>query len=424
MQIFASWYLDPVTFELRPDVVVTLEDGRVTDVQPGSATDVEPLRSFEGGVVFPGFVNAHAHLDLTHLRGSLPAGVAFYEWVPGVVAGRSMPDDMIQDGIRFGVNRMLSTGTTSVLDISVAGDSAKHLSDAGVSGIAALEVLAMDPSDANPWMEKIDGVIRDLFELDARRLGDDVDQDAPKGLRNVDFGYSPHAPYSTSLDLYQHTVGRAFGESRVWTTHVSETREEIEFMQSGTGALADLLGGMGFDLSVFKAPGMTPIEWVFDSVSPWLKPDENPQGVLVHVNYPVGDDWARLAEVRPSVAYCPRSHRWFDHEPWPVDQHLEAGVNLCLGTDSWASNHDLDMWGEIRCAARQLTHVPMTTWFRAATMNGRKALGLADDVADLAVWQMPEGEGDDLESLLTRLVDDPTRLMAAIVRGDLIARGV
>ncbi|MCA8914826.1 MAG: amidohydrolase family protein [Planctomycetes bacterium] len=422
-----SHYVDPATFEIQRDVIVLIAGAHVAEVIVGGEVSgglkglAEHTLEFDHAVCLPGFVNSHAHLDLSHLHGQVPNGLTFPEWAPAVIAGRGMPQAMIDAGIDDACRMMVASGTTAVLDISVGGDSAAHLAKHGLRGNLALEVLGWSGDAAEKAMARADEVVRREFELDAERLGEDAgDAVAPAGRDGIDYSYSPHAPYSTSMELYQHAFGRAFGEGRVCTTHVAESPEEEAFIRDGSGPLPELLSKLGLNLSGFGGFGTTPIalllgEWLM----PWLGA-ENHQLVLVHCNYAREGDIEHLAATRPSVCWCPRSHAWFGHEPWPLAQMREAGVNLLIGTDSLASNTGLDMLGELRLAA-QHPDADVTDLFKAATVNGRKALGIATDAADLAIWGLPQGAEDNL---FKAMLANEVPLYASFSRGNLIARAI
>lgn len=420
-----SHFLNPATFELERDRVLLLDGGRVAEVVPDTGQTLSGLADksydFEGALAMPGFVNGHAHLDLSHLHGQVPSGLKFHEWAPAVIAGRQMPQKMIAAGINDACRMMAASGTTAVLDISVNGDSAAPLAKHGLRGTVALEVLG-DPDAA---MQHADKIVRTKFELDRDRLGNDAgESSAPVKPEGVDYGFSPHAPFSTGIELYQHAFGRAFGEGRVCTTHVAETLEEEAFVREGTGPLKELLDKLGAGASSFEGYGRTPLSLLLDDwLAPWLGED-NPHVVLVHCNYARDEDFQHLAATRPTVCWCPRSHRWFDHAPWPLAKMCEAGVNLTLGTDSLASNVGLDMLGEIRLAAEH-PDADTAELFQAATVNGRKAMGIPNDAADLAIWGIPAGhERADRDTLLTALLTHEAPLYAAISQGNLIARAI
>lgn len=424
-----SHYLDP-DFVLHRDVTILVQGGTVAQVRPSVGVPLRGLATttldLGRALCLPGFVNAHAHLDLSHLWRQVPRGLAFHEWVPAVVAARSLPAGMIEGGISDACRMLAASGTTAVLDVCVNGNSAAALARQGLRGTVALEVLGFDPAQAEPAMQRADEVIRARFELDRERLGADAGSaDAPAAPGGVAFGYSPHAPYSTSADLYRHAFGRACGEGRVCTTHAAETPEEERFLREGTGPLRDLLQRFGVKLEGFQGFGAGALELLLgDWLAPWLG-ESNPSLVLVHCNYPGSTGMQLLARTRPSVCYCPRSHAWFGHEPWPAQAMLEAGANLVLGTDSLASNDGLDMLGELRAAAGAHPQVALETWFRAATVNGRRALGLVPEVADLTVWALPAGtEAGNTHEALATLLREGLPLMAGISQGALIARSV
>ncbi len=442
-----SHYLDPATFELSRDVILLLVGGHVAEVITGGEVsgglDGLAMQTLDLGdaACLPGFVNAHCHLDLSHLHRQVPRGLAFTDWARAIISGRQLPEPIIQAGIDDACSMLAATGTTAVLDISVSGDSAPALARHGIRGVLGLEVLG-EPSRA---MQHCDEVIRARFELDTERLGSDAgDAAAPAALPGIEYGYSPHAPYSTGAELYQLAYGRAFGEGRVCTTHVAETRDELQFIGDGSGPFRDLLAGLGVDLSSFTGYGETPITLLLrDWLGPWLPqgapgvgagdPSLQPQAdamgslslVLVHANYPQGQDLQWIERTKPTICWCPRSHAYFGHEPWPLREYFDTGANLVLGTDSLASNDGLDMWGEMQAAVQAHPGAPRNELLRMATVNGRKALGLPTDIADLAIWELPPGfQNLELEKLLNLWVGQHPRLVASFSRGQLIARAI
>jgi aminodeoxyfutalosine deaminase len=423
-----SHYLEPATLELQRDVILLIDGDRVVETIIGGEVSgglkglARQTLELEAAVAMPGFVNCHAHLDLSHLHGQVPAGLKFHEWVPAILAGRTLPESMIKAGIDDACRMLVAGGTTAVLDVSVDGSSAPALSEYGLRATIALEVLG----NAEQAMQKADAVVRSRFRLEHERLGSDVSGDAePDALPGVDYGFSPHAPYSTGQELYQLAYGRAFGDGRVCTTHLAETREELEFIDKGTGPLRDLLQRVGADVLGFDGHGTTPVQLVLsDWLGPWLG-DSNPGLVLVHCNYLSPEDVALISRVKPSVCWCPRSHRWFVHEPWPLYALFDSGANVVIGTDSLASNEGLDMWGELRAAGMAHPDAPRLELLRMATVNGRKALGIAQDAADIAIWALPDGtERLKSEPLVNQLILQGPPLVAAFSQGRLIARSI
>jgi aminodeoxyfutalosine deaminase len=426
--IRVSHYVDPATFELQRDVILLISGAHVVETIEGGEVSggltglAKHTLEFDNALCLPGFVNCHTHLDLSHLHRQVPRGLKFHEWAPAVIAGRMMPQSMIDAGIDDACRMMVASGTTAVLDISVAGDAAKYVSKHGLRGIIALEVLGWSGAAAEKSMQRADEIVRKQFVVERERLGDDAGEGEPAKLDGVDYGLSPHAPYSTSMELYQHAFGRAFGDGRVCTTHVAESLEEEEFIRDGKGPLRELLAMFGIDLSSFHGYGETPLTLLLrDWLAPWLGAN-NPRTLLIHCNYAREADFALLAATKPSVCWCPRSHAWFGHEQWPLAEMRKAGVNLVLGTDSLASNDGLDMLGELRLAARH-PDANVAELFKAATVNGRRALGIEADAADLTIWGIQPG-AKTRDELLHGMLANQTPLYASFSRGNLIARAV
>lgn len=437
-----SHYIDPVNFELSRDVILLISGGHIAEVITGGEVSgglaglARNTLELGDALAMPGFVNAHCHLDLSHLWRQVPHGLKFHEWGPVIMAGRMLPPAMIAAGIEDAVGMMVSSGTTSVLDISVAADSLAALSRHGLRSVLALESLGFDGTRAEAAMQRVDALIRDKFVLERDRLGKDAGEGAaPAAHEGMDYGFSPHATFSTSQQLYELNMGRAFGEGRILTTHAAETTEEEEFLQRGTGPYAPFMAQFGVDVSSFKGYGATSLQLLLrDWLGPWLKP-ENPNLVLVHCNYAREADFALIAQTKPSICWCPRSHAFFGHQPWPWHEMLATDANILLGTDSLASNSGLDMLGEIRQALASGSNLggskPDTTpdpvtvakLFKAATVNGRKAMNIAPDAADLAVWALPGGAKSRDEALMALVTNNPP-LLAGFSRGQLIARSI
>jgi cytosine/adenosine deaminase-related metal-dependent hydrolase len=187
------------------------------------------------------------------------------------------------------------------------------------------------------------------------------------------------------------------GERGDIATHIAETPDELRLLLSRDGPFADFLSELG----VLNWPG------IGDLARTLVRTRSNRRSLLVHCNYLPADLWRHLDRARHSVAYCPRTHAAFGHSPHPFRDFLARGVRVCLGTDSLASNPDLDILAEARFVHAKYPDFPGEQLLKMVTLSGAEALGWADECgslepgksADLVAVPLPDADGDPHELL-------------------------
>lgn len=301
--------------------------------------------------VTPGLVDAHAHLELSGLAGALRRGTAFAAWVREVIARRDAASEReLAHWVREGARRLLTSGTTTVGDIDTRGASVRTLARTPLRHVLFREVLdAQDPARADAAFDRV-----------ARRL--------PARARRRE-GLSPHAPFTVSPPLLARLGTLARRRGVPVCVHWSETEAEIAWLERGEGPLAALLGPSPRQsgLALLGAAGL---------VGPRLS--------LVHGNHPGRDEPSELARSGASVIHCPGCHAWFGRAPFPWARYRAAGVRVALGTDSLASNDELDMRLEMARFARAHPDARARQVWRMATVDAAAALGLGGEVGELA----------------------------------------
>jgi len=322
----------------------------------------------QAGFLAPGYVNAHAHLELGALAGRL-GSASFVGWIRELIENRAeLQQSDFEASVGAGATRALETGTTTVGDIDSTGASAARAAEIGLRLVCFREVLdAGDPKRLPSAMRRVQRA------LPKRKL--------------VSEGLSPHAPYTTSRDLLDACARLLERRPMPMSIHWAETEDEDPFLREGRGPFSELLtrypraGG----LELLEETGLL-----------------GPRTLLVHANHASESEVERIARSGASVVHCPGTHGFFGRERFPLRLLQRAGVPLALGTDSLASNADLDMAREMRLALHGLSGVTPAEAFRWATEGGAKALGLADRVgrlelgfeADL-VWHRSEATSLD-----------------------------
>ncbi len=380
MPTFTARYVFPVSGPSLEGGTVTVEGDRVIAVLPRGERTADT--DFGNAALIPGLVNAHTHLDLSAARGAVPPTPAdrFPDWLRRVIAFRRANAVPVADAVRAGLAESLRYGTTLLGDISTDGTSFDLLADAPLRAVVFREVIGLKPE-------------RFTATWNAYRDWRDATADRPRTKRGV----SPHAPYTTSYMGYRFlmTVPPHFAAA----SHVAELPGEADFLATKAGPIRDFLDSIGaFGPSVET---VSSLRMALNSLG------TVPRGLVVHGNYLTA---AHAKHFTPSMTLvvCPRTHAAFGHarHPWPA--FAAAGVRVAVGTDSLASNPDLDVLAEVRRLRRTNPDAPGPQLLRLATLSGAEALGFASECgslevgksADFVVVPLPDADGDPHEMLL------------------------
>jgi cytosine/adenosine deaminase-related metal-dependent hydrolase len=379
---------------------VAVEDGRIAAVGPAEELDGE-RRAFEDAVIVPAFVNAHSHLEYAVYAG-FGDGFAFPPWIDlHVTRKRRLLEGDAVAIARLGAAECLRSGIGTIGDASFTGAAAAACAGLGLAGILYLEVFGDDP-----------GAARDRYE----ELAAEVAGFLSERLR---LGISPHAPYTTSADVYAACAGLGVPLA----THLAESEAEQEWLLHGTGAMT-----AAAELLVAPA-GRTGVRMLAEN------------GVLagnvlaahcVHVD---AAEIRLLAEHGIGVAHCPRSNAILGCGAAPLADLLDAGVPVGLGTDSPASTPSFDMFEEMRTAIymarareRRPDALSANSALELATLGAARALGLGDETgslaagkrADLAVVSLAGSPFLPWEEPTTAVVfgGSPDRVLLTLVAGE------
>ncbi|MEE9294748.1 MAG: amidohydrolase family protein [Phycisphaerae bacterium] len=363
---------------------------------------VDPVIDFGDAVILPGLVNAHTHLDLTHWAGKVEPDSDFVGWLERLRVAMHAADDIqreLADSADEGMRRSLALGVTTVGDITSRPAAVRRqLSHGPLRVVSFGEVIATGKNRGRL----------------SRRL-----QAAVDGTYASDYlaiAVSPHAPYTIESDGIRACVESAGRLGLRMCMHLAESPAEARYTQRGDGPFRDFLERMGLWDEVTRCPRMAPV--ALAHVCGVL----GPRTVLAHCNYVSDEDMRLIRASGAHVAYCPRTHAAFGHEPHRFGEMMAMGINVCVGTDSLASNPSLSVLDEIRFLRSMWADFDGHTLLEMATIRGARALGLADRIgtltpgksADITVVPLDSnGLSDPLENLLTSKLQPA----ATIVRG-------
>jgi cytosine/adenosine deaminase-related metal-dependent hydrolase len=363
MTIYRADWILPIVGDPMADGWVAIEHGRIAGVGVGGRPDAVDLGDV---VILPALVNAHTHLELSHLRGAVPPAERFLDWIGGVMAARrrfsNAKDPAILQAASAAVEEARASGTGLVGDVSNTLVTVPVLREASVPARVFYELLGLDADDPV-------GLVRE-----ARARVDRID-DAHGSVR---ISLAPHAPYSVSRALFaaiRDDLDAHHGD--VSSVHVGESVDEVEFIARGTGGWRDLLTGLGVWTDTWQAPGVSPAKYLTDLG--FL----DSRVLAVHGVQCDGEDLSRLHTLGTTVVSCPRSSRYVGVGDPPLEAFYAMGVKVAFGTDSLAGVADVNMFKELAAARRIAPRVSARHLLESATLCGARGLGFGEQFGSI-----------------------------------------
>lgn len=368
--VSADWIF-PVCSPPVRDGVVAMCDGVIDEVTPlkpdmDRIIDYCPHSHFEQCVVLPGLVNAHTHLELGYLRGQIPPS-HFVDWVVELIRKTGAIADMqgtVAKAAIDGMAECLRYGVTTVGDISRQVSHTRAVLRQGPLRVVSFgEVQAL-------------GRKRDLLQ---ERLA--AAADTQWNSNTLSTALSPHAPYTVEGPALRAIAEKARVEKMPLCMHLAELTEESDFLKDCSGRIREAWDTVGIAAvlldDLIPRFDRGPIHWA----SHWglLGSAHRVPVLLAHVNYGNEQELDLLAQAGAHVAYCPRTRHAFGHDdisPHPFERMLTKGINVCLATDSLASNPDLSLLREASFVAKKFPAFSRTTLLEMITTRGARALGL------------------------------------------------
>jgi cytosine/adenosine deaminase-related metal-dependent hydrolase len=306
------------------------------------------------GAVLPALVNTNAHLDLSAMAGQVKPEGGMADWIRRLIAARErLSADQQEQAHLKALASMRTFGTGIIGDINSSASFLKEEDQGAVLALTFVEVLGLHVKSLHSGLNTLPEPAQQLVAHGREGLS-----------------LAAHAPYTTSAALFREVKAWGAARAKVVSTHVAESEEEIIFLRTGKGPLGDLLEERGMDPGRWKPPRCGGVAYLdrlgfLDSLS-----------LCVHVVHVSEAEIHVLKRSGAGVCCCPRSNIFLGNGLPPVARYLETGIPCSLGTDSLASNDDLNLFEEMAVLINQCGLRPDTV-LAMATLHGARNLGMA-----------------------------------------------
>lgn len=352
-------------FTPDPQVLITDAQGRVEALVPREQAG-DGIRELEG-ILCPGFVNAHVHLELSHMKGLIPEHTGMTGFLMSVMGKREASADRIAQAIADAEAEMVRNGIVAAGDICNSTDTLKQKQKGTIAYRNFVEVFGFLP------------VVAEQRFAAAEKVATSFRQYWPDATALV-----PHAPYSISDDLLEKILSCSAGT--VQSLHHQESIDEAQFVLEKKGPMLNLFANA--DLSFFKPDGRLFIE----KYIPRLSADSSL--LLVHNVTSTAADLALTRSLLPDgtglyYCLCPNANRYIGNGLPDLDLFAGLDIPVVLGTDSLASNHQLSILAEIQEIRKAAPQIAVETLLRWATLNGAQALQMEGILGSFEIGKKP-----------------------------------
>ena len=344
-------------------VLITTKDGTIEGIV-GIEDAGDDIQSFDG-IITPGFVNAHCHLELSHMKDMIPANTGLQEFVKQIVSLRKVEEHVIQEAIEKAENEMRANGIVAVGDISNTLDTLTQKAKHNLAYYTFVELYDLDPTRASDKI--IAGLeIQKTFEQNCIRAS-----------------LVPHAPYSVTNSLWK-LLSEHFGAHTI-SMHNQETPDENDFFKTKTGSFLGMYERTKVSLDFFEPTGLSSLQ----SVLPIFKNANT--SILVHNSFSSSDDISAVQKQMPNTFWClcSNANQYIEQTMPPIELLRAGGANIIIGTDSYASNWSLNILDELKTILKHNAQIPLEEMLSWATINGARALQMDKHLGSFEIGKKP-----------------------------------
>lgn len=357
-QFSAQWILTPQGLRQQCTLILE-EDGTVEAIADGVSSDAQML----DGILCPGFINAHCHLELSALKGMVPPGTGMAAFIDQLQTSRKAVNPaQAENAVSAALEEAYETGTDAIGDIANTEDSfLAKTTEKRVHIHTFIERFGLNPAEAEKHLKQ----------------GKDLLRQCPEPV-----SLTPHAPYSVSQELFALLYRNAITQRTRLSLHLLESADERQLIEHGTGPLKSLYDKWGI---AFASESNNVLQHTLRGL------DKSVRILFVHLAVATRQELAQLEQAYPNAGFClcPRSNQYIHNKLPDFSLFNFAGTRVCIGTDSLASNTSLDMLEELRLIQSQYPAATTEHLLQCATRNGATMLGFDNILGSFTPGRKP-----------------------------------
>ena len=341
--------------------------GKIESIGEVKDLPTADIQHFDG-ILIPGMVNAHCHLELSHMVGRVDTGTGLLPFLKKVVTLREVDEDVILQAIADQDEKMYNSGISAIGDISNTSHTHQTKMTSPIRYYSFVEMFDFMQDSMT------DNTIAQYTEVYNTHVAND------KNAKS----YVPHAPYTVSKRLLKE-INKLNNPHATVSVHNQETPPENELFLKGTGAFHAFFDQFGFKYPSDICIEETSIHYLLQHMDPLCKT------LFVHNTLTTRDDVKAALDFSPDIywATCPNANLYIENRLPDYQVFLDTGVKVCVGTDSLTSNWQLDIWEEVKTILKHQSYLSLDDVMKWATLNGAEALSMDDQLGSLTVGKSP-----------------------------------
>ena len=366
---FTADYVFPIVSEpIKNGVVSVDENGEILGVYSKDQANLHPgtLEKLSG-IIVPGFINSHCHLELSYLRDKIPPGNGLVSFVQNVIETRKEHVDAsaLEESMLKADEEMRQNGIVATGDISNTSASVGVKQASSIYYHSFIELLGFSPSIATAAFEKGNAVKAQFNGLPASIV--------------------PHAPYTVSKELFRLIRKKCEGGINLLSMHNQESEEENKLYRYKKGRFVELYDNLDQNIDFFKPQARNSIQTVIPLI------EESTPILLVHNTYTTVKDISFVRRFGRNITwcFCPKANLYIESRLPKIDIFLDQPFDIVLGTDSLASNDKLCILSEMKTIQEHFPNIPLSGLLKWATFNGAKFLGVEDRYGSIEKGKKP-----------------------------------